>query len=248
MRENLGMVIVGAIAPKGSGYHISIKGVGPGADGDVKYTLEDEAASKADVLATVGELAAQVRRAMGDTVAPAASDAFTAASIEAAREYVKAQELLAAGKADAAIPVYLQAARLDPDFGRAWSGAATAARNLGRREEAEKYYSEALAKIDRMTDREKLRTRGQYYLFTNNSIKAVEENEALVQQGDGGRRARGGPTADQRSAAEQRRALCALRGKLRGRAGARQEGQRAEQDLWAGLGDAGVGRDSAGQI
>jgi tetratricopeptide (TPR) repeat protein/tRNA A-37 threonylcarbamoyl transferase component Bud32 len=182
LRENLGMVIVGAIAPKGSGYHISIKGVGPGADGDVKYTLEDEAASKADVLATVGELAAQVRRAMGDTVAPAASDAFTAASIEAAREYVKAQELLAAGKADAAIPVYLQAARLDPDFGRAWSGAATAARNLGRREEAEKYYSEALAKIDRMTDREKLRTRGQYYLFTNNSIKAVEENEALVQR------------------------------------------------------------------
>ncbi len=181
-RENLGMVIVGAIEPKGSGYHISIKGLGPGADADVKYTLEDDAASKADVLATVGALAGQVRRALGDTVAPAASDAFTAARLEAAREYVKAQELLAAGKADAAIPVYLEAAKLDPDFGRAYSGAATAARNLGRREEAEKYYSEALAKIDRMTDREKLRTRGQYYLFTGNSLKAVEENEALVQR------------------------------------------------------------------
>jgi tetratricopeptide (TPR) repeat protein len=182
LRENLGMVVVGSIEPKGSGYHITIKGVGPGADGEVKYTLEDDAASKADVLATVGELAGQVRRALGDTVAPAPSDAFTAASLEAAREYVKAQELLAAGKADAAIPVYLEAAKLDPNFGRAWSGAATAARNLGRREEAEKYYSEALAKIDRMSDREKLRTRGQYYLFTGNSIKAVEENEALVQR------------------------------------------------------------------
>ena len=181
-RENLGMVIVGSIESKGSGYHISIKGLGPGADADVKYTLEDDAGSKAEVLQTVGELAAQVRLALGDTVAPAASDAFTAASLEAAREYVKAQELLAAGKADAAIPVYLEAAKLDPNFGRAWSGAATAARNLGRREEAEKYYNEALAKIDRMTDREKLRTRGQYYLFTGNSTKAVEENEALVQR------------------------------------------------------------------
>ena len=182
LRENLGMVVVGAIEPRGSGYHLTIKGVGPGADGDVKYTLEDDAADKADVLQTVGDLAAQVRLALGDTVAPAPSDAFTAASLEAAREYVKAQELLAAGKFDAAIPVYLSAAKLDPDFGRAWSGAATAARNLGRREEAEKYYSEALARIDRMSDREKLRTRGQYYLFTNNSSKAVEENEALVQR------------------------------------------------------------------
>ena len=33
-----------------------------------------------------------------------------------------------------------------------------------------------------MTDREKLRTRGQYYLFTGNSTKAIEEHEALVKR------------------------------------------------------------------
>lgn len=182
LRENLGMVIVGAIEASGTGYRISVKGVGPGDDGAVKYTLEDRAASKAAVLETVGELAKQVRAALGDTVAPAASDAFTAANLEAVREYVRAQELLAAGKGDAAIPVYLEAARLDPDFGRAWSGAATAARNLGRLEEATTYYQNALSKIDRMTDREKLRTRGQYYLFSGNSAKAIEENEALIER------------------------------------------------------------------
>jgi tetratricopeptide (TPR) repeat protein len=148
----------------------------------VKYTLEDDAANKAAVLETVGALAGQVRAALGDTVAPAASDAFTAANLEAVREYVRAQELAAAGKTDAAIPVYLEAAKLDPDFGRAWSGAATAARNLGRREEATQYYENALAKMDRMTDREKLRTRGQYYLFSGNSAKAIEENEALIKR------------------------------------------------------------------
>jgi tetratricopeptide (TPR) repeat protein len=182
LRENLGMVIVGAIEPSGAGYRIAIRGIGPGNDGALKYTLEDDAPNKAAVLETVGALAARVRAALGDTVAPAATDAFTAANLEAVREYVRAQELLASGKADAAIPVYLEAAKLDPDFGRAWSGAATAARNLGRREEATTYYQNALSKIDRMTDREKLRTRGQYYLFTGNAAKAIEENEALVKR------------------------------------------------------------------
>ena len=182
LRENLGMVIVGAIESSGAGYRITIRGIGPGNDGAVKYTLEDDASNKAAVLETVGALAARVRAALGDTVAPAANDAFTAANLEAVREYVRAQELLAAGKADDAIQVYLEAAKLDPDFGRAWSGAATAARNLGRREEATTYYENALSKIDRMTDREKLRTRGQYYLFTGNSTKAIEENEALIKR------------------------------------------------------------------
>ncbi len=180
LRENLGMVIVGTIESKGTGYHITIKGVGPGADAAVKYTLEDNAANKASVLQTVGELAAQVRVALGDTEAPAATDAFTAASLEAASTYVRAQETLAAGNAAAAIPIYLEAAKLDPEFGRAWSGAATAARNLGRLDEADRYYKEALARIDRMSERERLRTRGQYYLFSNNGPKAVDELTALL--------------------------------------------------------------------
>jgi serine/threonine protein kinase/tetratricopeptide (TPR) repeat protein len=182
LRENLGMVIVGAIERKGNGYHISIKGVGPNADEGVKYTLEDDAASKAEVLQVVGALAGQVRVALGDTVAPAAGDAFTAANIEAAREYVRAQELQAAGNSDAAIKAYLDAVALDPDFGRAYSGAAAQAVNLGRREEADKYYREALARIDRMTEREKFRTRGQYYLFSRNAPKAVEELSTLVER------------------------------------------------------------------
>ena len=182
LRENLGMVIVGSIESSGAGYHIIIRGVGPGDDGAVKYTLDADASSKAAVLETVGALAAQVRAALGDTVAPAANDAFTAANLEAVREYVRAQELLAAGTPTPPFRSISEAAKLDPDFGRAWSGAATAARNLGRREEATTYYENALSKIDRMTDREKLRTRGQYYLFTGNSTKAIEENEALVKR------------------------------------------------------------------
>ena len=179
-RENLGLVMVGAIEQRGSAYHITIKGVGPGADGDVKYTLEGDAASKAEVLQTVGALAAQVRVALGDTVAPAANDAFTAANLEAVRAYARGQELFVAGKFAEAIPAYLEATTLDPDFGRGYSSAATAATNLGDRDKADEFYKKALEKIDRMTDREKFRVRGQYYLFARNAPKAIEEFTALI--------------------------------------------------------------------
>ena len=182
LRENLGLVMVGSIEQKGSGYHIIIKGVGPGADGEVKYTLEDDAASKAEVLQTVGALAGQVRKQLGDTVAPVASDSFTAANLEAVRAYARGQELFAAGNLADAIPAYLEATKLDPNFGRGYSSAATAANNLGRREEAAKFYDEALKNIDRMTDREKFRTRGQYYLFSRNAPKAIEEFTSLVEK------------------------------------------------------------------
>jgi serine/threonine protein kinase/tetratricopeptide (TPR) repeat protein len=181
-RENLGLAVVGAIEQQASGYHITIKGVSPGPDGDTKFTLEDDAASKADVLQTVAALAGQVRTALGDTVAPVASDAFTAANIEAVREYAKGQEHFAAGRLAEAIPAFLAATKLDPDFGRGYSSAATAANNLGKREDAEEYYKLALARIDRMTEREKFRTRGQYYLFSRNAPKAIEEFTALVEK------------------------------------------------------------------
>ena len=74
-----------------------------------------------------------------------------------------------------AIPAFLAATKLDPDFGRGYSSAATAASNLGRREDADEYYKQALARIDRMTEREKFRTRGQYYLFSRNAPRAIEE-------------------------------------------------------------------------
>ena len=46
--------------------------------------------------------------------------------------------------------------------------------------DADRYYIEALRRIDRMTDREKFRTRGGYYLFTGKSQEAVKEFTALV--------------------------------------------------------------------
>ena len=180
LRESIGTVVVGDIEPKGPGYHIRIRGIGPGADGAVQYSLEDDASSKAEVLATVGTLAGKVRAALGDTAPPAATDMFTAGSLEAASAYAQGQQLQALGRRAEAATKYEEAIALDKDFGRAYTGLAAQQQSLGRLAEAEVSYQEALKRIDRMTEREKFQTRGLYYMFAKKPDLAVPEFQSLL--------------------------------------------------------------------
>jgi tetratricopeptide (TPR) repeat protein len=138
------------------------------------------------VLASIGKLSADVRSALGDTTPEAvklsAQETFTAETLEAAHSYAAAQDLQQKGKWDDAIKEYQHAIYLDPDFGRAFAGLAAVQANIGRSQEAEKNYKLALAHIDRMTDREKYRTRGGYYLLIRDPQKAIEEYTSLLQQ------------------------------------------------------------------
>ena len=79
-------------------------------------------------------------------------------------------------------PPLPKALDLDPNLGRAYAGLAAVENNRGHRQAAEKDYKEALARIDRMSDREKYRTRGGYYLLIRNPDNAIEEFTALVKQ------------------------------------------------------------------
>ena len=71
---------------------------------------------------------------------------------------------------------------LDRNLGRAYAGLAAVESNRGQRQAAEKNYKEALARIDRMSEREKYRTRGGYYLLMRNPDNAIDEFSALVKQ------------------------------------------------------------------
>ena len=59
---------------------------------------------------------------------------------------------------------------------------AAARANLGQHDDAEADYKLAMARIDRMTEREKFRTRGGYYLLVRNPQSAIDEFNALVKQ------------------------------------------------------------------
>ena len=184
-REGINYIVSGLIAKKGSGYEVRAKTLET-ATGKVVAEAHEEASDKKSVLGVVEKIAARTRRALGDStpesVQLSAAGTFTTSSLEAAHAYALAQDLQWAGKWEEAIPFYEQAIQFDPNLGRAYAGLASTNANMGRRKEAESYYQQALAHIDRMSDREKYRTRGGYYLANREPRKAIEEYSALVQQ------------------------------------------------------------------
>jgi tetratricopeptide (TPR) repeat protein/tRNA A-37 threonylcarbamoyl transferase component Bud32 len=181
-REGIAVVVAGGIKRAGQGYDVEVEAL-DGVSGKRLADHTQDVPGKDGVLGAIGELVVETRRDLGDvipdSVRAVASETFTAGSLEAASSYAKAQDLMAAGKWREAIPVYQNALQLDPTFGRAYAGLAVCYLNLNQTEEAKKYYEKAFSLIDRMTDREKYRTRGGYYLLTRNYAKAAEEYKAL---------------------------------------------------------------------
>jgi tetratricopeptide (TPR) repeat protein len=186
VREGIKFVVAGGIDRDGAGYTISAKVVDP----VVRKTIRTEtkrASSKGDVLQAVGLLAADVRRDLGDTASEsarlAASETFTAASLDAVREYALAQDLANNSKYDEAIGHYKKAIEADAGFGRAYSGWATSCFTLGRNDEAAELWKKALSLMDRMTDRERYRTLGAYYLaIAQNYEQAIDNYSKLLEK------------------------------------------------------------------
>jgi tetratricopeptide (TPR) repeat protein len=181
-REGIPLVLAGTIEKTGGGYRIIVRAVTPEKPGPL--TVADAAASdKAQVLGAVERVAARVRVALGDTASPESvqAETFTTSSLEAVHAYTMAQDLSSSNKDGDAVVQYREALRHDPEFGRAYSGLAASQLRLGRRDEAQKNWDEALRRSDRMTNREKLRTFGGYYLaIARNYDKAIETYEELV--------------------------------------------------------------------
>lgn len=185
VREGVNVVVTGSITQEGSGYKVYVATLDP-ATGKSILTEQRKASNKQDVLAAAGKLAESIRKGLGDTTPESAqqsaAETFSASSLEAAHAYAAGQDFQQAAQWDDALKAYAQAEQFDPNLGRAYAGTAAIYANLGKREDAEKYYGLAMSHIDRMTDREKYRTRSGYYLFMRNQPKAMEELSALVSQ------------------------------------------------------------------
>jgi serine/threonine protein kinase/tetratricopeptide (TPR) repeat protein len=183
LREGVNVVVAGSIAPRGDGFRIAVKTIDP--QGKELASFSGNASGKNDVLRVVSQLASRVRDQFGDTTSAedrqADAETFTAASLEAVGEYAMGQDLASAGKDEDAIAHYRAALAKDPQFGRAYSGWAVSANKVGRSQEAGDVYKKAFSVLDRMTEREKLRTLGAYYLQVAGSYdKAIDNYSQLV--------------------------------------------------------------------
>jgi len=185
--QGIGILLLGQIAAAGAdAYDLTLKAIDARTSKTVA-TKTVRAKSKPGVLDAVGTLATAVRTTLGD--APPASataaygETFTAASLEAMKEYSLAQELALNRQDEEAIPHYRRATEIDANFGRAYAGWAVSAFTRGRKAEAETQWQRAVALLDRMTEREKYRTLGSYALgVSRNYTQAIENYSELVRR------------------------------------------------------------------
>ncbi len=182
--QGVAAVITGQITLRGNKYIISATAL-DAVTGNVITDAEISVANKQDILRNIPKLAAPIRKALGDTTPAsiqyeAISGAFKAASLEAVHQDALGAEQQITGNFAAALKSFSKAAELDPNFALAYSGMASAASNLGRKAEAEKYIKLTMEHEDRMTERERYRTRGLYYLSMGDWQKCVAENTQLV--------------------------------------------------------------------
>jgi len=183
-REGIGVVTGGSIEKTASGYRVSLSAV-DAFTGKTLVSGTEDVPTKDAALGAASKLAARVRAALGDATPEATqlkeAETFSAGSLDAAHEYALGMASVEEGKNDEAIRRYLEAVRLDPQMGRAWSGLAVVEQNRGRRAESERYFEKAMAHVDRMSEREKYRSRSVYYLHQDDVDKAIEDLVPLLQ-------------------------------------------------------------------
>ncbi len=186
VREGINFVLAGAINTDGSGFELRLEAVDP-TTGEAVFDVTSNAKGPESVLTAVGRLSEDVREELGDTTLDetdaATAETFTAASLEAAQAYTSAIDTAFAGAHEQAVQLFAKATSLDPKFGRAFSGWALSEFKLGRTEKATELWNTALSLMDTMTERERLRTLGLYYVsVTGNFENAVQSFSELVEK------------------------------------------------------------------
>jgi tetratricopeptide (TPR) repeat protein len=183
VKQGLGVVLAGAIELDGRRYRLTLTSTQP-ITGNVLARVAVVAADRDDVLSAVNELGGRMREALGDDESDAdqrfALDTLSATSLEVVRDYAAAMDELANSRFAQARESFKKAIEQDPRFGLAHAGLAIASSNLGNQQDAERYVTEAMRHVDAMTERERFRTRGLYYLVTADYPSCVKEYGALV--------------------------------------------------------------------
>jgi serine/threonine protein kinase/tetratricopeptide (TPR) repeat protein len=183
-REGIKVVLAGSVESEGSGYKIAVQALDT-ANGKTLGSAQASAASKADVLKALGPIAAKIRSVLGDTTPDsqklAAAETVTASSLDALRAYERGQDLARSGKLDEALAAYKEAIKFDPAMGRAYSGMGVVYDDQKNSVLSKAAYDEALKRVDGMTEREKYRTLGTYYLVVAHDYeKAIENYQTLL--------------------------------------------------------------------
>jgi len=167
LREGINVVIGGSVHRDTGKLTVSVTGFAP-ENQQVLFSATETSATDSDILNAIADISKDVRLALGDTEKPSRGgekESFAVANLEAAAEYLEAQDLQLDRKLEEAAIHYKKALELDPEFARAYAGLALTEQYLGNTEAATKNWQETLSRLDNLTERGQLRTLGSYYMI-----------------------------------------------------------------------------------
>ncbi|MBI3403332.1 MAG: protein kinase [Acidobacteria bacterium] len=171
-------ILLGSISPLGSAYVITLEAEAC-RTGDTLAREQTQAASKTDVLASVGAAAARVRERLGESLGSIQRfnvplpDATTP-SLEALKAYSMGVDTRIKTGDLQAIPLFEHALDLDPNFALAAARLAAIYTNLRDLERAQTFIKRAFARSDSLSEPERLFIKSHYhYIVTGRLDEAV---------------------------------------------------------------------------
>jgi eukaryotic-like serine/threonine-protein kinase len=179
--------IAGSVGSLGSEYVLGLKAVNC-QNGDTLAQEQVTAASKEQVLDSLGKAAAKLRGALGESLPTvqkfdAPLEQVTTSSLEALKAFSLGQRALSDRGSAAAIPFFERAIELDPTFASAEQVLGAMYRNLDQPERAAEHLRRAAFKLGgHLSERERLSILASYYMdVTGETEKAIQSYDLLIQ-------------------------------------------------------------------
>jgi len=183
LRTASAAMLTGSIGQIGSHYNLVLNAVNC-TTGDLIASVQTEIDDKNHVLGGLGQLGTRMREKLGESLTTIQKydkplEQVTTSSLEALKSYSQGFK---AQNTTVAIPYYKRSVELDPNFATAWLSLGVAYSNLGETGVSNEYFGKAYSLRDRVSDRERFRIEGDYYLFvTGDTEKARQTYEQWVQ-------------------------------------------------------------------
>jgi eukaryotic-like serine/threonine-protein kinase len=184
-RAHVKAMLTGTIAPLGSEYVITLEAVNA-ATGDSLAQVQEQAASKEQVLNALGLGANKLRGNLGESLASVQKfdkplQEVTTSSLEALKAFTQADELREKGDALPPVPLYQRAIELDPNFSMAYARLGNQYLTVGQADLARQNFQKAFELRERASEREKFYITEKYYDGTGQLEQTIQALELYAQ-------------------------------------------------------------------
>jgi len=180
-RAHVKAMLTGSIAPLGSEYVITLEAINA-ATGDSLAQVQEQAASKEQVLNALGLGADKLRGKLGESMASVQKfdkplQEVTTSSLEALKAFTQADELREKGDALPPVALYQRALELDPNFAMAYARMGNQYLTVGQLDLARQNFQKAFELRERASEREKFYITEKYYDGTGQLEQTIQALE-----------------------------------------------------------------------